>query len=99
MKKRLDVLLVERGLAETRSQAQALVLAGLVRGFDKAGAQVDDTVELEVERPARFDPGAARSSRTHSRRSASIPRVETASMLVRRPAVSLIACSRTAPLA
>ena len=54
MKKRLDVLLVERGLAETRSQAQALVLAGLVRGFDKAGAQVDDTVELEVERPARF---------------------------------------------
>jgi 23S rRNA (cytidine1920-2'-O)/16S rRNA (cytidine1409-2'-O)-methyltransferase len=54
MKKRLDVLLVERGLAETRSQAQALVLAGLVRGFDKAGAQVDDTVELEVERPPRF---------------------------------------------
>ena len=54
MKKRLDVLLVERGLAETRSQAQALVLAGLVRGFDKAGAQVDETVELEVERPPRF---------------------------------------------
>jgi 23S rRNA (cytidine1920-2'-O)/16S rRNA (cytidine1409-2'-O)-methyltransferase len=54
MKKRLDVLLVERGLAETRSQAQALVLAGLVRGFDKAGAQVDEAAELEVERPARF---------------------------------------------
>ena len=30
MKKRLDVLLVERGLAESRAQAQALVLAGLV---------------------------------------------------------------------
>jgi 23S rRNA (cytidine1920-2'-O)/16S rRNA (cytidine1409-2'-O)-methyltransferase len=54
MKKRLDVLLVERGLAETRSQAQALVLAGLVRGFDKAGTQVDEAVELEVERPPRF---------------------------------------------
>jgi 23S rRNA (cytidine1920-2'-O)/16S rRNA (cytidine1409-2'-O)-methyltransferase len=54
MKKRLDVLLVERGLAETRSQAQALVLAGLVPGFDKAGAQVDETVELEVERLPRF---------------------------------------------
>ena len=37
VKKRLDVLLVERGLAETRSQAQALVLAGRVRGHDKAG--------------------------------------------------------------
>ena len=30
MKKRLDVLMVERGLAESRMQAQALVLAGLV---------------------------------------------------------------------
>jgi 23S rRNA (cytidine1920-2'-O)/16S rRNA (cytidine1409-2'-O)-methyltransferase len=53
-KKRLDVLLVERGLAETRSQAQALVLAGLVRGHDKPGEQVAEDTELEVERPARF---------------------------------------------
>ncbi|MGH3102946.1 MAG: S4 domain-containing protein, partial [Gaiellaceae bacterium] len=28
VKKRVDVLLVERGLAESRAQAQALVLAG-----------------------------------------------------------------------
>jgi len=54
VKKRLDVLLVERGLAETRSQAQALVLAGLVPGHDKPGTQLDDTVELTVERPPRF---------------------------------------------
>ena len=54
MKKRLDVLLVERGLAESRSQAQALVLAGLVRGYDKPGAQVADDVVLDVERPPRF---------------------------------------------
>ncbi len=54
MKKRLDVLLVERGLAETRTQAQALVLAGRVRGFDKAGSQVDEAAELELERPPRF---------------------------------------------
>ena len=54
MKKRLDVLLVERGLAETRSQAQALVLAGLVSGFAKPGAQVDEDVALEVERPPRY---------------------------------------------
>ncbi len=54
MKKRLDVLLVERGLAETRAQAQALVLAGLVPGHSKAGEQVDEGAELTVERPPRF---------------------------------------------
>ena len=54
MKKRVDQLLVERGLAETRSQAQALVLAGRVRGFDKPGQQVADDVELEVEQPPPF---------------------------------------------
>jgi 23S rRNA (cytidine1920-2'-O)/16S rRNA (cytidine1409-2'-O)-methyltransferase len=54
VKKRVDVLLVERGLAETRSQAQALVLAGRVRGIDKPGQQVSDDVELEVEQPAPY---------------------------------------------
>ena len=54
MKKRLDVLLVERGLAESRAQAQALVLAGLVPGFDKPGHQVPEDAELEVDRPPRF---------------------------------------------
>lgn len=54
MKKRLDVALVERGLAETRAQAQALVLAGLVPGFDKPGHQVTEDAELTVERPPRF---------------------------------------------
>jgi 23S rRNA (cytidine1920-2'-O)/16S rRNA (cytidine1409-2'-O)-methyltransferase len=53
-KKRLDVVLVERGLAESRSQAQALVLAGRVRGHDKPGEQVAEDAELEVEQPAPF---------------------------------------------
>ena len=53
-KKRLDVLLVERGLAVSRSQAQALVLAGLVRGYEKPGEQVRDDVVLDVEAPPRF---------------------------------------------
>jgi 23S rRNA (cytidine1920-2'-O)/16S rRNA (cytidine1409-2'-O)-methyltransferase len=53
-KKRLDVLLVERGLAETRSQAQALVLAGRIPGHSKAGEQVSEDVELEVAPGARF---------------------------------------------
>jgi len=54
MRKRLDVLLVERGLAESRAQAQALVMAGLVRGYEKAGQQVDEAAELVVEQPPRF---------------------------------------------
>jgi 23S rRNA (cytidine1920-2'-O)/16S rRNA (cytidine1409-2'-O)-methyltransferase len=54
VKKRLDVLLVERGLAESRSQAQALVMAGLVPGYDKPGTQVEEDAELELERPPRF---------------------------------------------
>jgi 23S rRNA (cytidine1920-2'-O)/16S rRNA (cytidine1409-2'-O)-methyltransferase len=54
MKKRLDVALVERGLAESRSQAQALVMAGRVPGYDKPGQQVDDDAELSVERGPQY---------------------------------------------
>ena len=54
MNRRLDTLLVERGLADTRSQAQALVLAGRVEGYDKPGQQVDDAAELRVSSPAPF---------------------------------------------
>src|SRR5438270_11033210 len=54
VRKRLDVLLVERGLAESRAQAQALVMAWLVQGHKKAGEQVDDSVELTVDRPPQY---------------------------------------------
>ena len=51
-KKRLDVLMVEQGLAESRQKAQALIMAGQVfigdRRYDKAGATVDETARLEV---------------------------------------------------
>jgi len=54
VKKRLDVLLVERGLVESRAQAQALVLAGLVPGHEKAGEQVDEAAELTVMSPPPY---------------------------------------------
>ena len=54
MKKRLDVLLVERGLADSRSQAQALVLAGRVPGFEKPGMQVEESTDVSVRQQARF---------------------------------------------
>ncbi len=51
-KARVDQLLVDRGLVESRTKAQALILAGLVfsgeRKIDKAGQQVAADIALEV---------------------------------------------------
>jgi len=54
VRKRLDVLLVERGFAESRAQAQALVMAGRVPGHSKAGEQVDEAADLVVESPPPY---------------------------------------------
>ena len=58
MKKRLDLLLAERGLAASRTQAAALVLEGRVRVAGqvetKASRQLDEHAVLEVEKPPRF---------------------------------------------
>jgi len=56
-RQRADVLLVEQGLAPTRSRAQALILAGAVmrgpdRKVEKPGELVDDSIELSL----RGDP-------------------------------------------
>ncbi|HEY9164288.1 MAG TPA: TlyA family RNA methyltransferase [Magnetovibrio sp.] len=52
-KVRLDQLLVDRGLAESRSRAQALIMAGHVysdtRRLDKAGQQVAADIPLEMK--------------------------------------------------
>ena len=51
-KMRLDLLLVERGLAESRQRAQAIIMSGQVyvagQRMDKAGAAVDEKAEIEV---------------------------------------------------
>ena len=51
-RKRLDQLLVERGLAESRTRAQALVLAGLVysgeKRLDKPGTGMAEDIAIEV---------------------------------------------------
>ncbi len=52
IKKRLDVLLVEQGLAESRAKAQAVIMSGKVyvdgQKADKPGASYDETVKPEV---------------------------------------------------
>ena len=51
-KERLDVLLVERGLAESRSKAQAVIMSGEVyvdgRKADKAGMEIPLEAQIEV---------------------------------------------------
>lgn len=57
-KKRLDVLLVERGLAASRTQAQGLIRAGEVRVAgqisDKPGTQIATNAEIAVQARPRF---------------------------------------------
>jgi 23S rRNA (cytidine1920-2'-O)/16S rRNA (cytidine1409-2'-O)-methyltransferase len=52
-KQRLDVLVVDRGLAESRARAQALILAGQVivgdQRVDKPGARVPEDAEVRLK--------------------------------------------------
>ena len=51
-KKRLDVLLVDNGYADSRTKAQAIIMSGLVyvdgQKADKPGVSYEETVQLEV---------------------------------------------------
>lgn len=55
-KKRLDVLLVEKGYTDSRTKAQAIIMSGLVyvdgQKADKPGISYEETVELEVRNGA-----------------------------------------------
>lgn len=57
-KRRLDTLLVDRGLAESPEKAQALVMAGVVRVNErpapKPGVMVSDDVSVDVAEGPRF---------------------------------------------
>ena len=52
IKKRLDVLLTERKLAENRTKAQAIIMSGIVyvdgQKADKPGVSYEETVDIEV---------------------------------------------------
>lgn len=65
MRARLDQLLVEKGLFESRERARRAVMAGVVKvdgvQIDKPGTSVSDTVELEVEGPR--EPFVSRGGR------------------------------------
>lgn len=54
MKKRLDILITEKGLASSRSRAQALIMEGAVfvdgQREDKAGSSFEENVHIEVKK-------------------------------------------------
>ena len=58
MKLRLDVLMVEQGLAPTRTQAQALIMAGQVsaagKRLEKPGVTLDSATVLHVKDQPRY---------------------------------------------
>ena len=58
MKRRLDEILVARGLAESRTQAKALIMSGRVfsgtERLDKPGREFGDTGAFRVVQPPRF---------------------------------------------
>lgn len=58
MKFRLDELVVQQGLADSRNQAKALIMAGKIRRgteiLDKAGKVYPQDIQLEAEIPPRF---------------------------------------------
>jgi 23S rRNA (cytidine1920-2'-O)/16S rRNA (cytidine1409-2'-O)-methyltransferase len=62
IKKRIDILMVERGLAESRNRAQRLVMAGEVRVegemIHKSSTQVPEDAEIEIlQRPKYVSRG------------------------------------------
>jgi 23S rRNA (cytidine1920-2'-O)/16S rRNA (cytidine1409-2'-O)-methyltransferase len=58
VKKRLDLILVEREMSDTRTRAQALIMAGEVSGegriLDKPGQTFDESIELHLKAQPRF---------------------------------------------
>src|SRR5215510_3181907 len=57
-KERLDILLVSRGLVESRAKAQSLILAGQVfsnqQRLEKAGLLVPTDIPLSIKEPMPF---------------------------------------------
>lgn len=57
-KRRLDEIVLDRGLADSRNQARALIMAGKIRSgttiLDKAGKTFPEEVELSREEDVRF---------------------------------------------
>jgi 23S rRNA (cytidine1920-2'-O)/16S rRNA (cytidine1409-2'-O)-methyltransferase len=77
LKKRLDVLMIERGLAPSRARAQALVLSGVVlvngQRADKPGTPIAEEAELSLRQPDHPYVGRGGLKLAHALDAFSIP--------------------------
>ncbi|HUK65706.1 MAG TPA: TlyA family RNA methyltransferase [Anaeromyxobacteraceae bacterium] len=76
-KERIDLLLVERGLAASRTQAQALVMSGAVVAgearIDKPGQLVDPELPLRVKKGAEAQRHVSRGAQKLARALEALP--------------------------
>ena len=98
-KERLDVLLVARNLAESRSKAQAMIMAGEVyvneQKADKAGLEINIDDEPVIEVRGSACPYVSRGGlKLEKALPVSLPQASYAATPVRRPAALPTCCSR-----
>ena len=100
-KKRLDQLLVDRGLAPSREKAKALIMAGQVyvqnQKSDKPGTSYTEAVEIEVRGSglAYVSRGGLKLERRCGC-SRSVYRIKLLWILAPLPEALLIVCCKTA---
>ena len=101
-KKRLDQLLVDRGLAPSREKAKALIMAGQVyvqnQKSDKPGTSYTEAVEIEVRGSglAYVSRGGLKLEKGDAGCSRSVYRIKLLWILVPLPEALLIVCCKTA---
>ena len=71
---RLDLLLVERGFFETRSKAQAAVMAGLVLVDGKPAGKAGDAVPVDAPMSRQTRPSVSISNASRAARNLRPPR-------------------------
>ena len=99
-KQRLDILLTERGLCDSRSRAQALIMSGEVfvngQKCDKAGTLIEEDAALELRGGSRYVSRGGLKLEKALRDFGIDPTGFVCSDSGASRAVLLIACSRTA---
>ena len=103
MKKRLDILVTERGLAESREKAKSLIMAGQIYVDNQKADKPGDTFPEECphripwQRPALRQPGRPKAGKRPWRNSPSPWRAKPAWTSAPLPAALPTACFKRAP--
>src|SRR5471032_3006929 len=101
MKVRADVLLQQRGLVESRTKAQALILAGSVvageHRVEKPGQLLDDGIALRLKEQLKYVSRGGLKLEAALDHFALSQRIGSARTSALRPAASLTCCCSAEP--